>query len=175
MVREGAESGRGTGCTGRHREAQGCTAVRQVDIICVCVCVCGVNSIHCTAVAAAAAEMGKGKGRAEGRGCLMWVGNAFHLIAQLLHVLRVPQPTVHTVHAPKTTQVTTLAYFSAQAATHANHHARACTYSPATPPPYLPIPSTHSVMQNVAYQLTLAKQEGGRERGSVYKISEFCM
>lgn len=145
----------------------------------MCVCVCA-ESIQYTALQSQLQQQRWGRGEGygeEGRRCLMWVGNAFHLIAQLLHVLRVPQPTVHTVHAPKTTQVTTLAYFSAQAATHANHHARACTYSPATPPTSLYHPLIQLCKMLLISLRWQRRREGERgiERESVYKISEFCM
>lgn len=134
------------------------------------------NSIHCNS-----------KGRPNvGWGCSAgavwwwgWVKWGRHLIAQLLHVLRVPTAhpqAAHTaftlvwhIHAPNRHKSQLLHTLPRKLRP---TNARAGTYSPASQaPPLSSAPCTqtlsiHSVMQNVAYQLTEAKE---RERGGLEK------
>lgn len=111
-----------------------------------------------------------------------WVKWGRHLIAQLLHVLRVPTAhpqTAHTaftlvwhIHAPNRHKSQLLHTLPRKLRP---TNARAGTYSPASQGPSLSTPCTqtlsiHSVMQNVAYQLTQAK-ERERER----RAREMCV
>lgn len=111
-----------------------------------------------------------------------WVKWGRHLIANLPHVLRVPTDHSHCIHTrmayscPQSTQVTTFAYFAAQAET----HERACRHVWPCQPRLLSAPSPqplciHSVMQNVAYQLTQAieSEREGLEKCVFTKFPSF--
>lgn len=164
---------------GSRQQAEGRQA-GQAGIICVCGVWSQRSAVTIQYTATAKGDlMWEGDGGSAGAAWWWgWVKWGRHLIAQLLHVLRVPTAhpqAAHTaftlvwhIHAPNRHKSQLLHTLPRKLRP---TNARAGTYSPASQGPSLCTPCTqplsiHSVMQNVAYQLTQARERRReKERG----------